>query len=136
MVDTKTTTKTTKKSARTVPVNKTTAETAAPTVQDAEPKTEAERNALLHKLTGTLQDWHARLDEMRVQIDLAELDSRADLRRQFETAQNAWLAAKKELEGIGRAGGSGIEAIRRSVDDAIRSVRAAVDAATAVVKRS
>jgi hypothetical protein len=108
------------------------------TTQDkgAEPETAEEHNALVQKLTSTLQDWHARLDEMRVQIDLAELDSRADLRRQFETAQNAWLAARKQLEGVGRAGGSGIEAIRHSVDDAVRSVKAAIDAATAVVKRS
>lgn len=99
------------------------------------PETSEQHNAILATLSRTLQDWRGRLDEMRVQIDLAEMDSREDLRKRFSVAENAWLAAKRQLEGIGSATGSGLEAVRKAVDDAVKAVKGAVDAASSVVKR-
>ena len=48
-------------------------------------------------MTGTLDQWRARIDELKVQVDLAKLDTRERATKQLDMAQNACMAAYSKL---------------------------------------
>jgi hypothetical protein len=48
-------------------------------------------------MTSTLDEWRARIDELKVQADLAKLEARARGAKQLEIAQSACLAAYSKL---------------------------------------
>ena len=49
------------------------------------------------KFDRLLDDWHGRIDELKVQVDLATLDVREDMAKRLEVTENVYLAVRSRL---------------------------------------
>jgi hypothetical protein len=88
------------------------------------------------KLDHLLDDWHARIDELKVQVDLATLDVREDVAKRLEVTENVYLAVRSRLSDARHDAGKNMASVRQSVDQLLVDLRRAYDDAEAVVKRS
>ena len=118
---------------------KTTAQTKAPAKHKAPAKAktvkEPETSELVDSMTGTVDQWKARIDELKVQVDLAKLDTRERATKQLEIAQNACLAAYSKLRDAGKDAVTNADTLRDGVQKLLQDVKAAFEAAQAVVNR-
>jgi len=88
------------------------------------------------KLDRVLDDWHARIDELKVQVDLATMDVREDVAKRLEVTENVYLAVRSRLADARHDAGKNMATVRQSVDQLLVDLRRAYDDAEAVVKRS
>jgi len=88
------------------------------------------------KLDRTLDQWRARIDELKVQVDLATLDVREDLAKRLEVTENVYLAVRSRLSDARKDTEKDVVGLRQSVDQLLADLRRAYDDAEAVVKRS
>ena len=86
-------------------------------------------------MTGTVDQWRARIDELRVQVDLAKLETRERATKQLEIAQNACLAAYSKLRDAGKDAVGNVDTLRDGVQKLLKDVKAAFEAAQAVITR-
>ena len=84
-------------------------------------------------MTRVLDSWRARIDELRVQMDLAKLDVRGQASSQLEVAQNACLAAYAKLREAGRDATENTCTLRQGVEKLVQDVKAAIEAAQSVL---
>jgi len=96
---------------------------------------EQEKSQLVDSMTGTLDQWKARIDELKVQVDLAKLTSRDRATKQLEIAQNACLAAYSKLREAGRDVTVNADTLRDGVQKLVQDLKEAFDAAQAVISR-
>ena len=118
---------------------KTTAQTKAPAKTKAPSKTktvkEQDTSELLNSMTGTVDQWKARIDELKVQADLAKLDTRERATKQLDIAQNACLAAYSKLRDAGKDVVTNADTLRDGVQKLLQDIKAAFEAAQAVINR-
>jgi hypothetical protein len=109
----------------------------APSKTAKEHKTveEQETSQLVNSMTGTLDQWKARIDELKVQVDLAKLDTRERATKQLDIAQNACLAAYSKLRDAGHDAVSNADTLREGVQKLLNDVKEAFEAAQAVITR-
>jgi len=88
------------------------------------------------KLDRSLDQWRARIDELKVQADLATLDIREDVAKRLEVTENVYLAVRSRLSDARHDTGKNLAAVHQSVDQLLVDLRRAYDDAEAVVKRS
>ncbi len=79
--------------------------------------------------------WRTHVDEAAVQIDLADLDLRQNLRRQLDTAVNVYLAARSRLGDARSDAEAGVGELRKALERVLHDLRSAYDAANDVVRR-
>ena len=96
---------------------------------------EQETSELVNSMTGTVDQWKARIDELKVQVDLAKLDTRERATKQLEIAQNACLAAYSKLRDAGKDVVENADTLRDGVQKLLQDVKAAFEAAQAVITR-
>jgi hypothetical protein len=89
-------------------------------------------NEVLH----VLDQWKTRVDELRVQLDLAKLDLRDHATRQIELACNANLAATSKLRDAYHDATTTAEELRDGVEELVRDVKEAFDAVQNVLSRA
>ncbi len=94
------------------------------------------RGDLLQQLGNALDGWRSKIDELRVQLDLADLDVRDEIRKRLDTAQNVYLAARSRLSDAQHDAGSNLGSVRQGVEQLLSDLRLAYDSAEAVVRRS
>jgi hypothetical protein len=82
-----------------------------------------------------LDEWRGRLDELRLQLDLAAMDVRDHVREQLDVAENAYLAAKTGLGDARDDTATSLHEVRLSVDQLLNDLERAYEAAEAVVRR-
>jgi DNA-binding transcriptional MerR regulator len=82
-----------------------------------------------------LDEWRAKIDELIVQLDLANLDIRDEIRKRLDTTENVYLAARSLLSDARHDAGSNLSALRLDLDQLMRDIRYAYDAAESVVRR-
>jgi hypothetical protein len=83
-----------------------------------------------------LDDWKTRVDELKVQVDLAKLDLREEAAKQLDLARNVnYVAASKLRDAYDDAAGTA-ETLRNGVHAFLRDVDEAFDAVRAVISRS
>jgi hypothetical protein len=111
--------------------------TKVPSKTEADSKTahEEKTSELVDSLTGTVDQWRARIDELKVQVDLARLDTRDRATKQLEIAQNACLAAYSKLRDAGKDVVGNADTLRDGVQKLLQDVKAAFEAAQAVINR-
>ena len=100
---------------------------------------ETDQSAILvasDKLDRLLDDWQARIDELKVQVDLATMDVREDMAKRLEVTENVYLAVRSRLADARHDAGKNMATVRQSVDQLLVDLRRAYDDAEAVVKRS
>ncbi|MGC8462571.1 MAG: hypothetical protein ACP5P9_02725 [Acidimicrobiales bacterium] len=83
-----------------------------------------------------LQEWRGRIDELRLQLDLAAMDVRDQLRERIDVAENAYLAARSGLGEAGRDTADALAAGRLAVEQLLRDLERAYQSAEAVVRRA
>jgi len=124
---------------------KTTAQTKAPAKTKTPTKTKAhaktktvkeqETSEFVDSMTGTVDQWKARIDELKVQVDLAKLDTRDRATKQLDMAQNACLAAYSKLRDAGKDAVTNADTLRDGVQKLLQDIKAAFEAAQAVINR-
>ena len=87
-------------------------------------------------LDRTLDRWRARIDELKVQVDLATLDVRQDVAKRIEVTENVFLAIRSRLSDAADDTGKTASTLRQSVEQLLLDLRHAYDDSAAVVKRS
>ena len=102
------------------------------TTEDQQP---SDGPATIEKLERLLDEWRGRIDDLLVQADLASKDVSETVRSNATAAQNAYLAAKNQLQRIPKDAGANIGSIRSGVEKLIDDVRRAYDSAEAALRR-
>ncbi len=87
------------------------------------------------QLSRTLQEWRGRIDELLVQVDLASLDVRDELRQRVTIIENAYLAAKSQLAEVRQDVKENVGSVRERTQQLLHDLRQVYDAAEAVVRR-
>jgi hypothetical protein len=94
-----------------------------------------EKGGLEDSLTKAVDDWRARIDELRVQADLARLDVRERATKQLDIAQNACLAAASKLREARHDASLSAQTLGDAVRKLLEDVKNAFEAAGAVISR-
>ena len=95
---------------------------------------DSERSAI-EQMGRTLDEWRAKIDELMVQLDLANLDIRDEIRKRFYTTQNVYLAARSRLSDVRDDADTNLSSLRLGLEQLLRDLRTAYDAAEAAVRR-
>jgi hypothetical protein len=96
---------------------------------------EQETSQLVTSMTGSLDQWRTRIDELKVQVDLAKLDTRERATKQLDIAQNACLAAYSRLREAGHDAVTNADTLREGLQKLLNDVKEAFEAAQAVITR-
>jgi hypothetical protein len=86
-------------------------------------------------LQGALTEWRARIDELMVQIDLANMEFRDELSKQLNAAENAGLAARAGLAYAGHDLASAVPAQRDAVTAVLHDLQRAFRGAREAFER-
>jgi hypothetical protein len=89
----------------------------------------------LGRLERTLDEWRARIDELKIQLELGAKDANDSLTEKFQVVQNGYLAARSSLRHA-QESGSDLAAVRQDLTRIVRDLKAAYDAMNEVVRRS
>ena len=100
--------------------------------EDAEP---VDAEHVVNDMTRVVDQWKGRIDELKVQVDLAKMDVRGQAQKQVEIAQNACLAAYSKLRDAGRDASENAQTVRQGVEKLLQDVKKAFEAAQAVITR-
>ena len=90
----------------------------------------------MEQLSRTLDEWRGRIDELLVKVDLAALDVRDELRSRINLVENAYLAARSQLEEVGRDMRVNVGSARDRGHELLHDLRQIFYATEAAVRRS
>ena len=82
-----------------------------------------------------LDDWKTRIDELRVQVDLAKLDLRDEAAKQLDLARTVNSAAASKLRDAYQDAAGTAETLRLGVHEFLHDINEAFDAVQAVISR-
>ena len=108
--------------------------TNTPITNDDESGTD-EHLSTVDTMDRALDQWRERIDELKVQVDLASLDVREEVAKRLEETENVHLAVRSRLLDARQDTGQGMAAFRQSVDQLLTDLRRAYDDAEAVLRR-
>jgi hypothetical protein len=91
---------------------------------------------VIQRASRSLDVWRAKIDQLMVQLDLANLDAREEIRASIDAAQNAYLAARSRLAEVGHDSGAGLTALRQGIEKVLGDLREAYESAEAAIRRS
>ncbi len=87
-------------------------------------------------LERTLAQWRTKLDELKVQGDLATMDAREAAKKQIEVTENVYLAVRNRLSEAAHDASGDLSSARKAVEQLLVDLRRAYDDAEAVIRRS
>jgi len=90
----------------------------------------------VERLDRSLYEWRKKTDELRIQLDLATLDIRDNLRQRREVTENVYLAVRNRLAGAREDTEKDAASLRQGIDRLLHDLHEAYDDAKAVVRRS
>ncbi len=82
-----------------------------------------------------LDELHGRVDEIKVQLELADLDVRENVRHQLDTAVDVYLATKNRLGQARDDAEAGLSDLRVALERVLDDLQSAYEAAGAVIRR-
>lgn len=82
-----------------------------------------------------LDAWKARIDELRVQVDLAKLDLHDEAEKQLDLARNVNHVAATKLRVAYEDAVGNADSLRQGVHELLHDVNEAFDAVQAVISR-
>jgi len=111
---------------------------AASSADNAAPDDEAttEETARVNEVMGMLDAWKTRIDELRVQVDLAKLDLRDKATEQLDLARNVNQAAASQLRAAYRDAEANAETLHHGVDELLHDLKHTFEAVRDVIARS
>ena len=105
------------------------------------PETTAEEHlspgevAQVNEVMRRLDAWKGRIDELRVQVDLAKLDLREEATKQLDLARNVNHVAASKLRVAYEDAASNADTLRQGVHEFLHDVDEAFDAVQEVISR-
>jgi hypothetical protein len=93
------------------------------------------RSDVFERLDSALQVWRARIDELVVQLDLATLDGRDEVRKKVDIAQNVFLAAHSKLSDARTDARSSLASVEEGLGQLLRDLGRVFEEAEAVIRR-
>ena len=91
------------------------------------------RSDLFDQIDRTLSEWRAKIDELVVRLDLANLDLRDEVRKNLDATQNAYLAAHSKLSDARREACSSVHTVESSLKKLLHDLTLAFEATQAAV---
>ena len=91
--------------------------------------------ARVHEVMRRLDAWKTRIDELRVQVDLAKLDLREEAAKQLDLARNVNHVAASKLRVAYEDAASNADTLRQGVHEFLHDVDEAFDAVQEVISR-
>ena len=91
--------------------------------------------AKVNEVMRRLDAWKTRIDELRVQVDLAKLDLREEAAKQLDLARNVNHVAASKLRVAYEDAASNADTLRQGVHEFLHDVDEAFDAVQAVISR-
>jgi hypothetical protein len=91
--------------------------------------------AVIERLEHVLDEWRGRIDDLLVRADLASKDASEAVCADADAAQNAYLAAKNQLQRIPGDAGANIGSLKSGVEKLIDDLRRAYESAEAALRR-
>jgi len=99
------------------------------------PAQEGETTEVMESVSHTLEEWRTRIDELKVQAELAKLDVRERAIKQVDLAQNVWLAAFSKLSDARHDAAANADTLREGFQQLVEDIKKAFEAAQAVITR-
>ena len=96
---------------------------------------EGETAEVMESVSRTLEEWRARIDELKVQAELAKLEVRERAVKQVDLAQNVCLAAFSKLSDARHDAGANADTLRQGFQELLQDIKKAFEAAQAVIAR-
>ena len=100
----------------------------------AEAKNESEDD-VVKRLSGNLDGWRARIDELLVQFDLAEHEVRDQVRKHIDLTENVYLAAWSRLSDVHSDAQSNVKTLCAGTEELIRDLQKVFEAAEDALRR-
>ena len=97
--------------------------------------TENEKSQVAESVNRALNEWRTRIDELKVQVDLAKLDVRERATKQLDVAQNVCLAAFSMLSDARHDAAVNADTLREGIEQLLHDIKRAFEAAQAVIDR-
>ena len=94
------------------------------------------RSDLFDRIDRTLVEWRAKIDELVVRLDLANLDLRDEVRKNIDATQNAYLTAHSKLSDARRDACSSVHTVESSLKKLLHDLTLAFEATQAAVTRA
>jgi hypothetical protein len=104
--------------------------------EQIEDETPAAKSELFERISRTLDDWRARIDELVVQLDLANLDLRDDVRKNADAIQSAYLAAHSKLSDARGDACSSLHTLETSLEKLLGDLALTFEETQAAVRRA
>jgi soluble cytochrome b562 len=89
----------------------------------------------VNEVTRGIDAWKTRIDEFRVQVDLAKLDLREEAAKQLDLARNVNHVAASQLRVAYEDAAGSADTLRQGVQEFLHDVDEAFDAVQAVIAR-
>jgi len=102
---------------------------------DSDRPSESEKD-MAERLGRTLDGWRGRIDELLVQLDLAGLEVRDEVRSRIDVTENIYLAARSRLSEVKRDAGASVSSICEASEKLVRDLKNAYEAAEAALHRT
>ncbi len=94
------------------------------------------KSDVFERIGRTLDGWRGKIDELVVQLDLANLDLRDEVRKYLDAAQNAYLAAHSKLSDARGDSCSSLQTLQANLEKLLHDLALAFDETQAAVKRT
>lgn len=101
----------------------------------ADDEVTADETSDVDEVMRRLDAWKGRIDELRVQVDLARLDLHDEAERQLDLARNVNHVAASKLRVAYEDAVANADTLRQGVHELLHDVNEAFDAVQAVVSR-
>ncbi len=83
-----------------------------------------------------LDEWRGKIDELVVQLDLANLDLRDEVRKNLDAVQNAYLAAHSKLSDAKGDARSSLHTLETGLEKLLRDVALTFEEAQVALRRA
>ena len=101
----------------------------------ADDKVTPDEMTRINEVMRRLDAWKTRIDELRVQVDLAKLDLREEAAKQLDLARNVNHVAASKLRVAYEDAAGTADTLRQGVHEFLHDVDEAFDAVQAVISR-
>ena len=101
-----------------------------------EEETSQTKSDVFERVGRTLGEWRTRIDELVVQLDLANLDLRDEVRKRADATQNAYLAAHSKLSDARGDACSSLQTLETSLEKLIHDLAVTFDKTLAAIRRA
>jgi hypothetical protein len=101
-----------------------------------EEEASAAKSNVFERIGRTLDEWRARIDELVVQLDLANLDLRDEVRKSADATQNAYLAAHSKLSDAREDACTSLQTLETNLEKLLHDLALTFDETQAAIKRA